>query len=60
MLFRSGTTPVATITPSSFSSDLTVLKVANDAETTIEAEYSKFALSDSSYSIGADGTLQQN
>lgn len=55
-----GTTPVATITPSSFNPDLTVLKVANDAETTIEAEYSKFALSDSSYSIGADGTLQQN
>ena len=61
-------TPVATITSYFFSEtamvtanpDLTVLKVANDAETTIEAEYSKFALSDSRYSIGADGTLQQN
>ena len=57
----SATTTVATITPSSYSTDTTVLTLADGADTTLVSEYAKFALSDSStYEINNSGKLQKN
>ena len=51
----------ATITPSSYSTDTTVLTLADGADPTLVSEYAKFALSDTStYEINNSGKLQKN
>ena len=57
----SGTSPVATITPDTYSGDITVLEVASDSGTTLAAEYEKFAVTQPSgaegWYIGSTGTV---
>ena len=58
-----GDAPIATITPQSYSTDTTVLTLADGADTTLAAEYAKFAVTkdssnpDTPWRIKADGTL---
>ena len=39
-----GTSPVATITPDTYTAETTILEVSSDAGTTLAAEYEKFAI----------------
>ena len=55
-----GTSPVATITPQSYTAGTRLLEVSSDSGTTLDAEYSKFTLSDSdAWSITEEGTLKK-
>lgn len=51
-----GDAPIATITPQSYSTDTTVLTLADGADTTLEAEYAKFAVTPQTADDGSGGT----
>ncbi len=52
-----GTVPVATITPATYSVDTQVIDIEEGAETTLAAESAKFKIKSSNWSIGTDGKL---
>ncbi len=55
-----GISPVATITPASYTEDTQILTIADGADPTLAAEYEKFVLSDSDvWSITEEGTLKK-
>ncbi len=55
-----GTSPVATITPQSYTAGTALLEVSSDSGTTLAAEYSKFTLSDSeAWILTEEGTLKK-
>lgn len=55
----SGTTPVATITPSAYTAGTGVLSIDSASGTTMADEYTKFALSNSAWEINSSGLLQE-
>lgn len=52
-----GTVPVATITPATYSVDTQVIDIEEGAGTTLAAESAKFKIKSSNWSIGTDGKL---